>query len=287
MKQIIQLTGLFFFSTICAIAQYTASNEKSSRTDKIDQLPLIRSENPVAIRYLLQHEGLKGKVKKITLKDSTGKVISQEGYDIRGRLTKKLVGSERSAVFDNFSYDSTTRSILQKTEYATGEKVFYKYVYNSNGDVTNYYIANQAGTIFYSKRVYHYQDNLFVLDSAYNPSAFDYYIIHQYNNEGQIISSKTYTQKARVLLAEIAYEYKIQDGLPLIKIQTRTDYSGNGRFENSTSIKYFDNKQHIIKEQNIGATNFSVRPRELTYKLDAAGNWIFQFKKRNKRDRVL
>lgn len=279
MKQIIQLTGLFFFSTICAIAQYTASNEKSSRTDKIDQLPLIRSENPVAIRYLLQHEGLKGKVKKITLKDSTGKVISQEGYDIRGRLTKKLVGSERSAVFDNFSYDSTTRSILQKTEYATGEKVFYKYVYNSNGDVTNYYIANQAGTIFYSKRVYHYQDNLFVLDSAYNPSAFDYYIIHQYNNEGQIISSKTYTQKARVLLAEIAYEYKIQDGLPLIKIQTRTDYSGNGRFENSTSIKYFDNKQHIIKEQNIGATNFSVRPRELTYKLDAAGNWISNSKR--------
>ena len=65
MKQIIQLTGLFFFSTICAIAQYTASNEKSSRTDKIDQLPLIRSENPVAIRYLLQHEGLKGKVKKL------------------------------------------------------------------------------------------------------------------------------------------------------------------------------------------------------------------------------
>ena len=279
MKQIIQLTGLFFFSTICAIAQYTASNEKSSRTDKIDQLPLIRSENPVAIRYLLQHEGLKGKVKKITLKDSTGKVISQEGYDIRGRLTKKLVGSERSAVFDNFSYDSITRSILQKTEYATGEKVFYKYVYNSNGDVTNYYIANQAGTIFYSKRVYHYQDNLFVLDSAYNPSAFDYYIIHQYNNEGQIISSKTYTQKARVLLAEIAYEYKIQDGLPLIKIQTRTDYSGNGRFENSTSIKYFDNKQHIIKEQNIGATNFSVRPRELTYKLDAAGNWISNSKR--------
>ena len=279
MKQIIQLTGLFLFSTICAIAQYTASNEKSNRTDKIDQLPLIRSENPVAIRYLLQHEGLKGKVKKITLKDSTGKVISQEGYDIRGRLTKKLVGSERSAVFENFSYDSTTRSILQKTEYATGEKVFYKYVYNSNGDVTNYYIANQAGTIFYSKRVYHYQDNLFVLDSAYNPSAFDYYIIHQYNNKGQIISSKTYTQKTRVLLAEIAYEYIVQDGLPLIKIQTRTDYSGNGRFENSTSIKYFDNKQNIIKEQNIGATNFSVRPRELTYKLDAAGNWISNSKR--------
>lgn len=95
MKQIIQLTGLFFFSTICAIAQYTASNiKKQARTDKIDQLPLIRSENPVAIRYLLQHEGLKGKVKKITLKDSTGKVISQEGYDT-GRLTKKLVGSEQ------------------------------------------------------------------------------------------------------------------------------------------------------------------------------------------------
>ena len=151
MKQIIQLTGLFFFSTICAIAQYTASNEKSSRTDKIDQLPLIRSENPVAIRYLLQHEGLKGKVKKITLKDSTGKVISQEGYDIRGRLTKKLVGSERSAVFDNFSYDSTTRSILQKTEYATGEKVFYKYVYKRS---VSAFLLNRSSDHIPKKRGY-------------------------------------------------------------------------------------------------------------------------------------
>jgi hypothetical protein len=237
------------------------------------------SENPIAIRYQLKQEGLKGKVKKITLKDSTGKVISQEGYDTKGRITRKLVGSDRYAVLDNFSYDSVNKSILQKTEYATGEKVIYKYICNSNGDVTNYYIGSQDGTIFYSKRLYHYQDNLLLIDSAWNPGTFDSYTIHQYNTKGQIINSKTYIQKTRVLIAEITYEYKMQDGLPLIKILTKTDYSGGGRFENSTSIKYFDNNQNTIKEQNIGSTVYSVRPRELTYKLDATGNWISNSKK--------
>ena len=256
------LVGLLFFFSFSASAQHTTIYE-----------------NPVAIRYLVKHEGLKGKVKKITLKDSTGKVISQEGYDNKGRLTKKLVGSDRYAIVDNFTYDSISKSILQKTEYATGEKFIYKYVCNGNGDVTYYYIGNQAGTIFYSKRLYHYRDNLLLIDSAWSPGSSDSYIIHQYNDKGQIINSKKYIQKTRVLIEEITYEYKMQDGLSLIKIITKTDYSGSGRFENSTSIKYFDNKQNLTKVQNIGGTIYSGRPRELTYKLDAAGNWISNSKK--------
>lgn len=133
--------------------------------------------------------------------------------------------------------------------------------------------------MFYSKRVYQYQGNLFLIDSAYNPSNFDYYIIHQYNSKGQITNSKTFTQKARVLVAEISYEYKLQDELQLIKIQEKTDYSGKGRFENSTSIKYFDKNQNLVKEQNIGGTTYSVKPRELTYQLDATGNWVSNSKK--------
>lgn len=239
----------------------------------------IFSENPVAIRYLLKHEGLKGALKKITLKDSTGKVISQTGYDAKGRMTQKLVGSGRFASFEHFSYDSASRSILQKTEKATGEKIYYKYVFNGNDDITNYYIANQAGNMFYSKRVYQYQDKLFITDSAYNPTDLDTYTTHQYNSKGQIIGSKTYLQKTRVLLSETSYEYKAQDGLQLVKMLEKTDYSGKGRFENASIIRYFDKNGNLVKEQNIGGTIFSARPRELSYQLDVNGNWISNTKK--------
>lgn len=236
-------------------------------------------ENPVAISFLLKHTGLKGQVKKITVKDSTGTVIRQEGYDINGRLTRILAGTGRYAVMDDFSYDTVARYILQKKQNATGEKFVYKYQYNTNGDVTTYYISNQAGNMFYTQRSYVYQGNLLVHDSAYIPSASAYYSVYQYNGKNQVVNSKTFTQKTKILLAETTYEYKMQDGLPLVKIQEKKDYSGNGKFETATSIKYYDKNWKLIKEQNIGATAYSLKPRELTYKLDAGGNWISNSKK--------
>lgn len=236
-------------------------------------------ENPVACKYLLKHSGLKGRVKKVTVKDSTGKVISQEGYDPKGRLTRKLVGSGRYAVLDNFSYDTAARAIIQKKEYATGEKIIYKYVYNDQGEVTAYYISNQAGNMFYTQRMYQYRDRLLATDSAYNPSASDGCSVYQYNSMGQVVTAKTYIQQSKVLVEETNYEYKMQDGLLLVKIQARTDYSGQGKFESKTSIKYFDKRVSLVKEQHIGATAFSFDPRELTFQLDTAGNWISNSKK--------
>lgn len=244
-----------------------------------EKTPPLLAENPVSIRYLLKHEGLKGNVKKVTVKDSTGKIIRQTGYDPKGRLIRELTGNDRFAVSDHFNYDTAARSIVQRKEYATGEKFVYKYIYDKNGGVTQYYTGNQEGNFFYYQRFYLYRDSLLLTDTAYNPGVSDYMIQYQYNNYGQVVNEKKFAQRTRMLFEEINYEYKMQDGLYVVVLQRRKDYSGKGRYENSTTIRYYDNNQCLIKEQNPGSTSFSVNPRELIYKLDANGNWISNSKK--------
>lgn len=233
-------------------------------------------ENPVSIKYQLKHYELKGAVKKVTLKDATGKTIQQDAFDSIGRITKSLVGTGRYAIFYHFTYPPTSKAIYQKLEYATGEKVFIKYVYNNDGDIIQYYNGDKAGALFYLKNVYEYQDKLLKIDSAFKATASDMYNIYLYNKEGQVVNRKTYYQKSRILVAETTYEYLIQNKQPVMNIHLKADYTGKGELGNTTIIqkKYYDNKLNVVKDLVITKVNTTIDTSLITYNLDATGNWI-------------